>query len=94
VLGSAFVRAQTRDQSNSNQSRQNLGQFETDLGRICAELRVPGAVAGIVSDGRIVWSHAYDAADASNRPSAAPMNADALFPIASVSKTMATVILM
>jgi CubicO group peptidase (beta-lactamase class C family) len=94
VLGSAFVRAQTRDQSNSNKSPQNVAQFETDLGRICAELQVPGAVAGIVSDGRIIWSHTYNAAEASNLESAAPINADALFPIASVSKTMAGVILM
>ncbi len=60
VLGSAFARERPQDQRNSNQSRQDLAQFESDLGRICAELHVPGAVAGIVSDGRIIWSHAYD----------------------------------
>jgi CubicO group peptidase (beta-lactamase class C family) len=94
VLGSAFARERPQDQRNSNQSRQDLGQFESDLGRICAELHVPGAVAGIVSDGRIIWSHAYDGSDTSDLASAAPISADALFPIASVSKTMAAVILM
>jgi CubicO group peptidase (beta-lactamase class C family) len=66
-------------------------QFAADLDRIRAELRVPGLSAGIVRDGKIIWRQNFGEADAASH---APITDDTLFPIASVSKTMASVIIM
>ncbi len=95
ALEGTFAQTAERQGGNSNVPRQDFAGFERDLEHICEQLQIPGAVAGIVSDGGLVWSHVYNQrvpeAAAVDRPVA---NLDTLFPIASVSKTMAAAIVM
>ncbi len=66
-------------------------QFEHDLDQIRGELKVPGMAAAIVRDGKIIWRHNFGDADTASH---APVTDQTLFPIASVSKTMAAVVMM
>jgi CubicO group peptidase (beta-lactamase class C family) len=74
--------------------RTALGEFQRfgeDLEIIRAELKVPGMAAAVVRDGKIVWRRNYGEADAASH---APVTDQALFPIASISKTMAAAVMM
>ncbi len=94
ALEGTFAQTAERQGRNSNAPQQEFALFERDLGHICEQLQIPGAVAGIVSNGQLVWSHVYDQAfqgRVADRPYA---SLESLFPIASVSKTMAAAIVM
>jgi CubicO group peptidase (beta-lactamase class C family) len=77
-------------------SRQDLPtndfeRFGKDLDGIRNQLHIPGIAAAIVEDGRIVWGRDFGFA---NLNAKFPVTASTEFCIASLSKTMAAVILM
>lgn len=75
----------------SPQPASEFAPFAADLDHIRAELRVLGLSAGIVRDGKIIWRQNFGEADSVSH---SPITGDTLFPIASVSKTMASVVIM
>ena len=64
--------------------------FTARLHRIATQLGLPGFSAAVVRDGKIVYRHYEGVAD---RASGAPIRPDALFGIASVTKSMTGIIL-
>ena len=64
--------------------------FTARLHRIATQLGLPGFSAAVVRDGQIVYRHYEGVAD---RASGAPIRPDALFGIASVTKSMTGIIL-
>src|ERR1700683_4055047 len=95
ALEGTFAQTAERQSGNLKAPRQEFAQFESDLGRVCEQLQIPGAVAGIVSDGGLVWSHVYNQKTPESAVVDRPVaTLDTLFPIASVSKTMAAAIVM
>lgn len=65
--------------------------LQRDLERLRAELHVPGMAAAVVRSGRVVWRSDFGLADVSRH---VPVTPATQFPIASVTKTMAAVLLM
>lgn len=73
------------------QDADRFEKFSKDLSDARNTLHVPGIAAAIVENGRIVWQQSFGLADLEAK---VPVQADTEFCIASVSKTMAAVILM
>ena len=66
---------------------QALAGFDQAVAQILADWQVPGVAVGIVRDGRVVLSRGYGVRHPDTR---APMDADTIFPIASMSKAFAS----
>lgn len=66
-------------------------EFARDLDDVRNSLEVPGMAAAIVENGHVAWQQNYGFADLERK---LPVRADTEFCIASLSKTMAAVILM
>lgn len=86
----AFAQGASRS-AQSAPSSPEFASFAADLDHIRTELRVPGLSAAIVGDGKIVWRQDFGEADSDRH---APITDATLFPIASISKTMAAVVVM
>jgi CubicO group peptidase (beta-lactamase class C family) len=74
-----------------DQPTNDFERFGKDLDGIRQQLHIPGIAAAIVEDGRIVWRKDFGFA---NLNAKLPITASTEFCIASLSKTMAAVILM
>lgn len=83
ALGTAFLTPPVQAQPGD-------AEFTARLHRIAVQLGLPGFSAAVVRDGKIVYRHQEGVAD---RRSGAPIGADALYPIASVTKSMTGIIL-
>jgi CubicO group peptidase (beta-lactamase class C family) len=66
-------------------------ELEAFIAKEAAARHIPGVAACIISEGEIVWSHAFGFADIARK---VPMNFDALQNIGSISKTVTTTALM
>ncbi len=69
----------------------NLSLFEADLQQIRQKLKIPGMSLLIQSQGKIVWEKQIGYADLNRQ---LPVRAETLFPVASISKTFASVLVM
>ncbi len=67
------------------------GRFETELESLRQLMKIPGLSAAVVKDGQLVWAHGFGFADIENSIPAAP---ETPYPLASVTKTFAAVIVM
>jgi CubicO group peptidase (beta-lactamase class C family) len=74
-----------------DQAPNDFETFGRDLDGVRNQLRIPGMAAAIVEDGRIVWQKDFGFADVKNKLA---VTASTEFCIASLSKTMAAVILI
>lgn len=70
---------------------QAIKDFTKDLGEIQEILHVPGLTAGIIQGDSLIWQHASGWA---NLEREIPVNPETLFPIASVTKPFAAILLM
>lgn len=87
-----WLSSRSASKENAQPSTSNeFQQFEKDIETIRAELKIPGMAAAVVRDGKMVWRHNFGEADAESH---APVTDQTLFPIASISKTMAAVVIM
>ncbi len=87
-----WLSSQSASKENAQPSTSNeFQQFEKDIETIRAELKIPGMAAAVVRDGKMVWRRNFGETDAESH---APVTDQTLFPIASISKTMAAVVIM
>ncbi len=66
-------------------------RLSEDFGHARELLRVPGLAATVVEDGRVVWHQEFGMADLERR---APVTATTEFCVASITKTMAAIVLL
>lgn len=66
---------------------QALAGLDQAIGQMLADWQVPGVAVAVVRDGRVVLSRGYGVRNPDRRE---PMNADTIFPIASMSKAFAS----
>ena len=75
----------------SGDARPELAPFDAWLTTWMAEHKVPGAALALAKDGRVVYARGFGFADRDERT---PVQPDALFRIASVSKPITGVAIM
>src|SRR5258707_2496003 len=72
-------------------SFKRFDRLSEDFGHARELLRVPGLAATVVEDGRVVWHQEFGMADLERR---APVTATTEFCVASITKTMAAIVLL
>lgn len=90
VLALVFV-AEIAAAQSPRPSAAALNRLGQDLRGIAALLRVPGMAAGVVAGDSLVWQIAIGEADTAQH---VKVDAHTAFPIASITKTMAAVVIM
>jgi CubicO group peptidase (beta-lactamase class C family) len=69
----------------------SLAEFETVVGRVRSDLKIPGLSAAITKNGRTVWARGYGQADRESGRAATP---ETVYHLASLTKPFAATVIM
>lgn len=91
-LLTASLRAQSVPAGNSaSKEKEQLTRFASEVEELRVVSQIPGLSAAVVQNGRLIWSQGFGFADRENRIPATP---DTAYPIASITKTFASMLLL
>ena len=85
------IRAETNTDANTTHDGERIRAFEVEVEQLRDFLRIPGFSVAIVRGKHVLWAKGFGYRDYEKRLPAAP---DTLYPIASLTKTFSSVLLM